>query len=320
MAMDGESGIDLQQVRREIEAEVRARRARGEYPPGFERDMDALFDRFAPPEVTEDFETALTRAEENVAVDPVIPTASRNPAFGAVKKIIAKLIGWYHVWLAQRLTGFGAMLTNALRLLGRRVDELEDVTRHAARARATGHTVLPRRDDAVWTPAVIDALRSCEGRIAVIECGNGTLIDTLLAAGIDAYGVEPRADIAEDAIERGLEVRIDDGREHLAHVAEHSLDAVVLRGIVEGTPVGELLGILDLAAAGVRDGGRLVVCSLTVDAWGDGATAVEADLSAGRPLHPETWEVLLPQQGFDKVSTQLVAGGAYVVVALRQRQ
>ena len=319
--MDGESGIDLQQVRREIEAEVRARRARGEYPPGFEREMDALFARFAPPEVTEDFDTALARAEEDVAVDPVIPVASRNPALGLVKRVVAKFIGWYHVWLAQRLTAFGAVLTNALRLLGGRVDELERVTRDASRARATGHAVLPIRDDGAWTPAVLDALRSCEGRIVVIECGEGALLDALLAASLDVYGVEPRAETAEDAIERGLEVRVDDGREHLAHVAEQALDAVVLRGIVENTPIGELLGVIDLAAASLRDGGRLIVCSLAADVWGTGATAVEADLSAGRPLHPDTWETVLPEQGFDKVSVQpVVDGAAYVVVAHRQRR
>jgi hypothetical protein len=318
--MDADSGIDLQQVRREIEAEVRARRARGEYPPGFEREMDALFARFAPPEVTEDFDAALARAEEDVAVDPVIPTASRNPAFGLVKRIVAKVIGWYHVWLAQCLTAFGAVLTNALRLLGRRVDELERATYDIARARATGHAVLPVRDDSTWASTVVEGLRACDGRIAVVECGSGALLSELMDARLDAYGVEPRAEVAEDAVDRGLEVRVDDGREHLRHVAEHSLDAVVLRGFVEGTPVGELLGIVDLAATCIRDEGRLVVCSLTGDAWGSGVTAVEADLSAGRPLHPETWETVLPQQGFDKVSLQLIDAGAYVVIATRQRR
>jgi hypothetical protein len=318
--MDAEPAVDLQQVRREIEAEVRARRARGDYPPGFEREMDALFARFAPPEVTEDFDAALARAEEDVAVDPVIPTASQHPALGLVKRVVAKMIGWYHVWLAQRLTAFGAVLTNALRLLGGRVDELERVTRDMSRARATGHAVLPVRDDAIWTETVVDALRSCPGRIALVECGDGTMLDALLGTGLDAYGVEPRADVAEDAIDRGLEVRVDDGREHLRHVGEQALDAVILRGIVEGTPVGELLSVVDLAAAALRDGGTLAVCSLAADAWGSGTTAVEADLSAGRPLHPDTWVTVLPQQGFDNVRVKSLTDKAYVVLATRQER
>lgn len=146
--------FDLQQVRREIEAEVRARRATGEYPPGFERELDALFARFAPPEVSEDFDAALERAEETVAIDPVIPTASNSPVFGIVKRVVAKLVGWYHAWLAQELTAFGAVLTNALRLLGSRVSHLEHVTADTARARTTAMLVPAIRDDDAWAKQV----------------------------------------------------------------------------------------------------------------------------------------------------------------------
>ena len=41
--------LDLDRLRREIDAEVRARRASGAYPPGFERELDAVFARYAPP-------------------------------------------------------------------------------------------------------------------------------------------------------------------------------------------------------------------------------------------------------------------------------
>jgi hypothetical protein len=312
--------IDLQQVRREIEAEVRARRASGAYPAGFEREMDALFARFAPPEVTEDFDAALERAEEDVAVDPVIPTASRNPAFGLVKRIVARLLGWYHVWLAQRLTGFGAVLTNALRLLGNRVDELERSTHELARARDASRAILPVRDDAVWAPLVIESLRDCDGRVVILEMGDGTLLDELLRQELDAYGVEPRAVIADKAVERALEVRVDDGRTHLRHVESAALAGVVLRGIVEGTPVGELLGIVDLVTERLRDGGVLVVCSLHPDSWGEEATAVEADLATGRPLQPQTWETLLPEQGFTRVTATPAGAGAYVVTAVRRNR
>ena len=62
-----EPTIDLDEVRREIDEEVRARRAAGEYPPGFERELDALFAQFAPAEASDDFDTSLERAEEHPA-------------------------------------------------------------------------------------------------------------------------------------------------------------------------------------------------------------------------------------------------------------
>jgi hypothetical protein len=309
--------LDLQQVRREIEAEVRARRATGEYPPGFERELDALFARFAPPEVSEDFDAALERAEETVALDPVIPTASNSPIFGIVKRVVAKLVGWYHAWLAQELTAFGAVLTNALRLLGKRVSHLEHVTADTARARTTAMLVPATRDDAAWSNLVVERLRACDARVAVVECGEGVLVQSLLDAGVDAYGVEPRAETADAALERGIEVRIDDGAGHLRRVAPASLGAVVLRGVVERAPVGELLQLVDAAAAALRPNGVMLVCSLRDSGWRTGPTVVEADLALGHPLHPDTWCAVLPEQGFVDVSATAAGANAYVVTGTR---
>ena len=63
--------------------------------------------------------------------------------------------------------------------------------------------------------------------------------------------------------------------------------------------------------------GRLVVCSLRREAWGAGATAAEADLVAGHPLHPDTWTAVLPEQGFADVQVHAAGADAYVVTATR---
>jgi hypothetical protein len=310
---------DLRKLAAEIEAEVRARRAAGEYPPGFERDLDALFERFAPPEVSNDFDAALERAEDVMIVDPVIPVASRNPAFGLVKRVMAKLIGWYHVWIAQQITAVASSLHGALRLLGERVKGLERVTGEVARVRAIGDRVPMVRDDARWSALVVDAMRGVRGRVAVVQCGDGALLQALVAAGIDGYGVESRADAADAARARGLEVKIDDGIAHIHVVGDGALDGLVLRGIVERAPLGELLSVIDDAAARLAPGGRLVVCSLTRAVWGDAATAAEADLVGGHPLNPETWGHVLAEQGFEAVGVELIDKDAYVVQATRVR-
>ena len=41
--------LDFERLRQEIDADVRAKRASGAYPPGFERELDAVFARYAPP-------------------------------------------------------------------------------------------------------------------------------------------------------------------------------------------------------------------------------------------------------------------------------
>ncbi|HEV7524348.1 MAG TPA: hypothetical protein VGP92_05245 [Acidimicrobiia bacterium] len=312
-----DDSVDIHKLAAEIEAEVRARRAAGEYPPGFERELDQLFDRFAPPEVNNDFDAALERAEDLVIVDPVIPVASNSPVLGVVKRVMSKLLGWYHVWLAQQITALATATNTALRLLGGRVTEMEHVTADTARARAVGARIPARRDDAAWAAPVTDALRGCAGRIALVECGDGALLTALVDAGLDAYGIEPRAADADAALGRGLEVRIDDGAAHLHAVSPGALGALVLRGLVERAPLGDLLLLVDAAATKLVPGGRLVVCSLRREAWGRGTTSAEADLVAGHPLHPDTWSAVLPEQGFVDVRIHTAGADAYVVTATR---
>jgi hypothetical protein len=143
------------------------------------------------------------------------------------------------------------------------------------------------------------------------------LLETLATAGLDAYGVEPRATVADAALARGLEVRIDDGAAHLHAVGAAALGGLVLRGLVERAPLGELLLLVDAAGAKLAPGGRLVVCSLRREAWGRADTAAESDLVAGHPLHPETWEAVLPEQGFAAVQVHTAGTDAYVVTAIR---
>jgi hypothetical protein len=309
--------IDTRTLAAEIEAEVRARRAAGEYPPGFERELDVLFDRFAPPEVSNDFDAALERSEDLVVMDPVIPVASRNPALGFVKRSVSKLIGWYHGWLAQQISAMATAINTALRLLGDRVKGLERVTGDIARAREIAGRAPAVRDDAVWTPQVLDGLRGCAGRIALVHCGEGDLLAALVEAKLDAYGVEPRAESADGARRRGLEVRHDDGVAHLNAVGDAALAGLVLRGMVERISIGEALALVETATSRLAPGGRLVICSLTRAVWGDGATAVEADLVAGHPLHPDTWAHIVAEHEYTDVRVQSAGTNAYIVQATR---
>jgi SAM-dependent methyltransferase len=311
--------IDTRTLAAEIEAEVRARRAAGEYPPGFERELDVLFDRFAPPEVSNDFDAALERSEDLVVMDPVIPVASRNPALGIVKRLVSKLIGWYHGWIAQQISAMATAMNTALRLLGERVKGLERVTGEVARAREVAGRAPAPRDDAAWAAQVGDALRGCTGRIALVQCGNGDLLAALVDAELDAYGVEPRGESADAARRRGLEVRHDDGLAHLNAVGDGALSGIVLRGLVERSPIGDALELVETASTRLAPEGRLVICSLTREAWGEGSTAVESDLVPGHPLHPETWAHILAEHEFTDVLVQPAGTGAYIVQASRAR-
>ncbi len=216
--------FDLVQIRRDIEAEVRARRAAGVYPAGFERELDDLFARFAPPEASDDLDAAIDRVEEYIAIDPVIPTASRKPGIGLFKRLVAKLLGWYHAFVAEQVTAAGAATAHAIRLLGRRVEQMETVSGHAEHARVAVARVAPTRDDGGVERAahrrVADVPRA-ESRSA--SAAKATRWLRSPAPGWTRTEWSPAPTSPTPALARGLEVRVDDAVGHLGTVAAGDL-------------------------------------------------------------------------------------------------
>lgn len=312
--------IDLQQVLREIDEEVAARRAAGDFPPGMERDLDLIFARFAPATTSgDDLDALLEQADRGAFVDVDVPTASRMPAVGIVKKVLRKLMAWYLRYVAQQVSVFAGATVGALKLLGRRVAALEASTPGADPAvrDELQRASTPPDLDAVATH-ILDALRGTTGRVLVAECGAGSLVRALLDAGLDAYGCDPRLALAEQGALAGVEIRPDDVFDHLGAVDHEALGALVLAGIVDREPVGRQLALADLAANVVATGGRLVLVGTAPDAWGRTTSVIDADLSPGKPLHAETWAHLVAERGFRDVE-QREGTPRYVVTAVRQR-
>jgi len=284
--------IDHRRLLDEIDAEVRRRRASGDLPADFERELDLAFARFAPVHaIGDDFDQVVERAEQSAFVDVLAPTQSAQPLVGHVKRLIRKAIIWEVRYVAQQVSGFSAAITRAVRLLGRRVDALEEVAPPPARLRAAGATAASL-DAGRWGPTVVAALEGVSGRVLHAECGDGALVTLLADAGFDAYGVDP----VEQAAPAGVEVRTDEALDHLDALPDGALGALVLSGCVERLPVGALARLAVVAAAKVAAGGRVVVLSADPRGWERGRSPVEADLASGRPLRSDTWVHLLGAQ------------------------
>jgi SAM-dependent methyltransferase len=296
--------MDFERLRREIDAEVRARRASGAYPPGFERELDAVFARYAPAAASDDIELVTDQAEEAAGIDLAIPTASEKRGGAIVKRLLAKVFGWYHAFLVQQLVKFAGAIVGAVRVLGHHVEALEAATGHATRAHDEALRLPAAAPGPEWTDGVVDALRGIEGRVLVAECGTGDLLAALGAAGIDAYGAEPRLAVADTAAARGLEVRADDLVTHLRSVKTDELAAMVLVGMVDRAAAGELLELVDLVIDRLQPDATLVVLSGGPAAPARGPQAVAADLAPGRSVHPETWSYLLDAHGYETVAVR----------------
>jgi hypothetical protein len=210
-------------------------------------------------------------------------------------------------YLSQQVSAFGGVVAQALKLVARRLERLEEVSAGA------DPELLPASNGPRLDDVVTGHLAGVQGRVLVAECGDGSLLRAL--AGLDAYGIEPRADLAESAALTGLDVRQEPVLDHLRVVEAGALSGVVLTGIVDRSPTGAQVALVEHAARVVGPGGRLAIAGTSPEAWGRD-NPVEADLAPGRPFHPATWVHLLGQLGF--VGADVVErDGAYVVTAAR---
>jgi hypothetical protein len=289
--------FDHRKLLAEIEDDVRRKRESGDLPPHLERELDIVFARYAPVRALEgDFDQVLTRAEQSTFIDVLAPTASSRPVVPHVKRVVRKAIVWVVRYVAQQASGFNEAITRAVRLLGNRVDALEEATgMRSAAAVFEGDGSAARLPDVEhWTPVLVEALAPVEGRVLHAECGDGVLVRALVDAGVDAYGVDPVA-----ARDGDLDVRLDGVVEHLGKVPEGVLAGIVLSGCVDRFPKAALLRLADRAAARLAPGGVLAVVGTDPVTWERERSPVEVDLGAGRPLHGETWAHLLRERGLD---------------------
>ncbi|MCU1459478.1 MAG: hypothetical protein JWL73_3570 [Actinomycetia bacterium] len=298
---------DARELMAEIDAEVRARRAAGDIPAGFERELDALFARFSPSGTGDDFTTVLDRAEHDAFIDADPPLGSAKRGGLVVKKGVRAAVGWYLQYVTQQVATFGTMTVRAVRILGERVERLEAASGSAAVA-AEAAKLAPSTPVAPFTPQIVARVTGAPGRVLHADAGTGELLVALADAGIDAYGVEPRDVALVPPADARLEIRADDVVGHLRAIADATLGAVVLSGVVDIAPVGELLELAQLVAAKVAPGGAMVVVSADPRSWGRGRSSVESDLAPGRPLHAETWVRLLSERGFRDVVVEDAPG------------
>ncbi|HZT67893.1 MAG TPA: hypothetical protein VFA11_19040 [Acidimicrobiales bacterium] len=294
----------LDQVRREIDEEVRAKRASGALPPSLERELDLAFDKFAPVGALDnDFGEALKAADRAAFVNVAVPTASSKPGVSFVKRLLRKAMAWYLNYLAQQVTAFGSATVRALRALGERLGAIEAQIGEVRPAVDDGSERPPVAPDlSEWVELVVARMNGARGRVLHAECGDGAMLRALTAAGVDAYGVDPRGPLVDGAVAAGGDAWPDDPLAHLGAVADHGLGGLILSGCVDRLSLARQRSLVELAARKLAGGAPLVLIGTDPRAWERVTPALEADLAPGRPLHSATWQHLLERAGFAGVA------------------
>jgi hypothetical protein len=307
--------FDQLRVMAEIEREARRLRRDDIVPASSERELDVLFGRLAPPAATEDYETALASAEELAYVDPHAPVVSSKLAGSAMKRFVRKVVFFYGNHLTTQVTAFATTISRSVRLLGRRVQAIEaTLPGTSVRAREAFDAASTVDDLSAWGPTVGDLVADLQGRVMVGECQAGDLVRAIVERGADAYGVEPRAALADQAGVAGLEVREAEVLDHLRLVPGEALGGVVLTGCVDRLDLGAQLVLLDHAHRVLAPGGVVAIVTQVATPATSAAARTVTDLAPGRPLHPETWAHLLGTNGFESV--RVIAGGTTRVFEL----
>lgn len=163
-----------------------------------------------------------------------------------------------------------------------------------AEFRGTGDEIRQRYADLV--PHLIGA-----GPVLDIGCGRGEILELLRQAGVEARGVELDAELAADAVARGLDVEVGDGLHVLAAAPDGSLGGLVLIQVVEHLTPGQVAELVELAVDKVRPGGRVVIETPNPQSLYVFARAFYLDPTHVAPVHPAYLRFLFEQAGFSGV-------------------
>ncbi len=190
----------------------------------------------------------------------------------------------------------------ALRFLAARLERLERAADRRDGAVDGLAWLVEPPETARWLDPVRRWLGQPAGPVVVGECGAGELAVGLASAGLAVRGIEPRGSVAWAAAEAGVDVMAGEVLDRLGSVPTASLGGLVLTGVVDRAPLEGQLELLELAADRLMPGGGLAVIGTRPDPAVEGWHAVARDLLPGRPLHPETWQLLVGRAGFSEVA------------------
>ena len=132
--------IDHDRLDREIEEELRRRRAAGDLPPGLEQELHDAFAARAPRgALGADLDDLLLDVEDQSFFDTMAPLASSRPGGAVVKRTLRTLLGFYLRHVTTQMGAFAHATGRALRALAARVESLEQ---QLGGAGATGEVVF----------------------------------------------------------------------------------------------------------------------------------------------------------------------------------
>ena len=148
-------------------------------------------------------------------------------------------------------------------------------------------------------------LASVSGPVLEIGAGRGELQLLLGEHGVRSYGVDLDRAMVERCRVLGLDVREENGIEHLRALPDRSLGGVIAVQVVEHLPIAVLRELLALCNRKVELGGRIVFETINTASMVALAHNYFRDPTHEWPLHPETMRYLVELSGAEVMEVQL---------------
>lgn len=295
-------GALVKRAMEEIAEEAERHRAEGDLPARLARELDELFSRFAPvgSRRGEDLAQAVAMVDAAAFIDPMVPVESRIPGGRLAKRVLRKLSFWYASFITAQVSRFAATVARVLHAIDDRLEVIEEAVVPAALPPVVADDESGQH---WWEDQAVRVLEGLDGRVLHAACGEGGLVRRLVRSGVDAYGIDPRADVVESAAADPdalsvIDLRPADVIEHLRRLPHGALSGVVLSGVTEVLGPSERLKLVDLLSSRITAEGLVVLHSLSPAAFERIRGGVAADMSPGRPMRAETWRMLFEERGF----------------------
>lgn len=302
----------VSRIEREIEEEVRAKRAQGAFPPAFERRLKTIFERLVPPGAgnsRKDFEALLRSSDRAAYFDIDVPIASQKPGVAKLKKLLRTTQAWYLNYLTQQLNNFSTNLMRLLYVFDARVRKLEDSSTASKRIRPAGEFLKPCYPDSKKLSHYLEpVVKDVEGRLLIADCDNGYLVSHLAKRGLDCYGIDSYGEGLDNPVD-SLDLRWEEIREHLSKIADSALGGIVLQGSIDLISPEERIDLAIEVKRVLAPGGTVAIASIDPQTYQLSPDfIIQRDLAPGSPFAPETWRHVLSRMSFTEISSTALEG------------
>jgi O-antigen chain-terminating methyltransferase len=169
---------------------------------------------------------------------------------------------------------------------------------HQERFRGSREEIRERL--AIYLPHVQQVV-SGDQPVLDIGPGRGEWLELLREHGIPAYGVDVNEQFVSNARRANLDVRLEDGVDHLRCVRADSLAAITAFHVVEHIPTDMLVELVEQSLRALRPGGLLIIETPNPLNLAVGAAWFNIDPTHVRAIHPLFLEFVVENRGFVNV-------------------